>query len=102
MPNTIITTLVLLAMVIIMAASVIFSPKFLTWWDQKLTDRKRVRAHAGKVTCEDPEGCSDVASWRTPNGYFCNWHYEPQSVRRLPNGGKEIWCHVLYHAVRRA
>lgn len=95
-----ITTLVLLAVVLIITASVLRAPKFLTWWDQKMTDHKRRRAHEGKVECEDPEGCDEVATHETPNGYFCDWHFEPQSVKRLENGGKAIWYHVLYHRVK--
>lgn len=95
------TTILVLFVVLISAVGVCISPLFQRWLDQKLTDRKRKRAHAGKVTCEDHEECNSIATWITPNGYFCDWHHEPQMIRYRPDGAREEWAHVLNHAVRR-
>lgn len=101
MSNHFITILVLIAVISIAVASVVFNPKARVWWDQKMTDRKRRRAHDGKVKCEDEEDCDSTATYLTPNGYFCDFHYEPKTVKVLSNGGKEIWAHILYHTQRR-
>ena len=103
MPEPSITILVLIAVVAIVIAYILMSPRFQKWWDQKMTDRKRKRAHEGKVKCESVEEglpCPDLAVRLTPNGYFCEWHWEPMSVRVRDNGAREEWSHVLYYSVR--
>lgn len=70
-------------------------------WDQKQTNRKRQRAHAGKVGCdEEKEACDRTATYLTHNGYFCNEHWE-QNSKYMVNGGYVTWHHKLDHAIRR-
>lgn len=96
MPEVLINCLVLLLVVAITLFSIRSSPRYKRWADQKATDRRRKAAHAGKVKCEDPD-CDDIATRFTPNGYFCEWHWEPMSKK-----GKVTWNHVLYHSIRRS
>ena len=102
MSETFINALVLVAVVAIVISYILISPRGQNTWKQKLTDRKRQRAHEGKITCESTEDgqCTSIAVRETPNGYACEWHWEPMSVKVLPNGGKTIWNHTLNHAIR--
>ena len=100
MPSLTINILVLILVVAIVAASIVASPRFRKWYDQKKTDRRRKQAHAGKVGCESP-GCDKVATRYTPNGYFCEWDYEPMTKQDLGEGKFVTWSHTLQH-VRRA
>ena len=99
MPDYIVVLLVL-AGVLVLLLGLFFTPPVQKWYQQELTDRKRKRAHAGKVQCEDPD-CEDIAIMLTPNGYFCDWHWEPMTKRMVPGGGYVTWNHVLYHHIRR-
>lgn len=99
MPDYFITVLVLV--LVILLVSVLVSPRFKKWVGKKKTGRKHERAHAGKIKCEDPD-CDDIAVAFTPNGYFCDWHFEPMSKKELPGGGYVVWHHDLYHAIRRS
>lgn len=65
---------------------------------QRLTDRKRRRAHAGKIVCEDST-CNRIAVRETPHGYYCSEHWEEKSVRRT-RGGWVTWSHILNHALK--
>ena len=101
MPNSIINLLVLIAVVTITIVAYVISPRYKKHRAQKKADRIRKLAHAGKVTCEAPD-CSDKATRYTPNGYFCEWDYEPMTKRMLPNGKFVTWNHQLYWAIRRS
>ena len=86
----------------IMLGYILVSPKFSSFLGQKRTDRKRRRAHDGKLTCEETSyPCSKIAVRLTPNGYFCEDHWEARSKRMLEGGGHVRWSHILYHSVRR-
>lgn len=68
--------------------------------DQKLSDRKRKRAHAGKVRCEErEEPCQQIAVRVTPNGYFCGEHWQ-QNSQRAGAYATVSWGHVLNHAMK--
>ncbi len=90
--------LVLILVVGILAASIAVSPRFRKWYDQKKTDRQRKQAHAGKLLCESP-GCGETATRTTPNGYFCEWDYEPMTQRDLGGGEFVTWSHRLHHTL---
>lgn len=99
--NDQITLLVLAAVVILAIGIYLVLPSTKRRRDQKRTDRRRKLAHAGKVHCETP-GCEDMATRYTPNGYFCEWDYEPMTKKMMPNGKFVTWNHQLYWAVRRS
>jgi hypothetical protein len=96
MTGTFINTLVLFAVTFILLAALLSAPRIHTAIDQWQAARKRERAHAGKVTCESP-GCNKVATMVTPNGYFCNWDWEPNAAVRRSLGGPVQWGHPLRH-----
>lgn len=76
-----------------------YAKTILLWWDQKQTDRKRQRAHDGKVGCEETtEACNRTATVLTHNGYFCDEHWE-QNSKYMVNGGYVTWHHDLYHVM---
>lgn len=100
MPDLSILLLVLVGVALLLLGLYATWPP-LQWYQQMMTDRKRKRAHAGKVKCEDPD-CDDIAIMLTPNGYFCDWHWEPMSKRVIEGGGYVTWNHNLYHAIRRS
>lgn len=62
--------------------------------------RRRHRAARGLVLCTYQD-CKDAATYVTPNGYYCDWHWEPMSKRRFAHGGYVTWAHKLDHAIRR-
>lgn len=99
-----VTTLIgVLTLLLVLVLIVTYSKSILEWWDQNQTDRKRQRAHDGKVSCEeDTEKCDKIATVLTHNGYFCNDHWEQNSKYWVESGGWVTWHHVLYHAIRRA
>lgn len=99
MPDYFIAVLVLVIAILI--SSVLVSPKFKKWRKQKLAVRRHKLAEAGKIECEDKH-CSDIATRLTPNGFFCEWHWEPMSKRKFLDGGYVIWSYKLSHAVRRS
>lgn len=100
MQNSFNITLVLLLVLGVPLLYFAASPKGRSWFKQWNADRERRRAHAGKLTCEDFD-CSSIATMITPNGYFCEWHWEPNSQQRLPGGGYVTWNHRLRHTTRR-
>lgn len=86
---------------------------------QFYADWRRKRAHAGKVTCqgEDVEKiygdernrirddkvthkCKKIATRVTPNGYFCDDHWEENS-RRYGYYAGISYGHKLNHVVKR-
>lgn len=89
---------------------------------QYLTDRKRRRAHAGKVGCEGSDveriygdernrvlidkithPCKKLATRVTPNGYFCEDHYLENSRRVVSRGnffGQVGYAHKLNYTLR--
>lgn len=93
--------LVLFMVVILLITAYMITPHYKQRRDQRAADKKRKLAHAGKVQCETP-GCEDMATRYTPNGYFCEWDYEPMTKRMLPNGKFVTWNHQLYWAIRRS
>lgn len=89
-------------LLLVLILFVIFSKRILEWWNQKQTDRKRKRAHAGKVQCEETtEPCDRAATTITHNGYFCEIHWEPNSKYHV-NGGWVTWHHQLAHTMKPA
>ena len=62
---------------------------------QLLTNRKRNRAHAGKLTCE-VSGCSKIAGRVTPNGYYCEDHWGANA-----RSDRASWGYRLNHAYKR-
>jgi hypothetical protein len=69
------------------------------------TAHQRKRADKGKVKCYDfaeydgleAVHCKKKATWVTPHGYFCDDHWEINSLDKLSNGGKSRvrWAHQL-------
>lgn len=101
MPHYFIDLLVLILIIALPLAGVLMSPRFKKWYTQKKADRKIKLAHSGKLKCEYSE-CNEIAIRVTPNGYFCEWHWEPMSIRKFLGGGHIIWSYKLSHAVRRS
>lgn len=101
MQNSIINLLVLVVAVALVVAAYLVSPHAKRQREQKKADRIRKLAHAGKVVCEAPD-CEDMATRFTPNGYFCEWDYEPNIKQMLPNGKFVTWNHRLYWSIRRS
>lgn len=93
--------LVLILVVGILTASIVVSPRFRKWYDQQTTDRRRKRAHAGKVMCESPD-CGKTATRSTPNGYFCEWDYEPMTKQVVGDRSYVTWSHPLQYTMRRS
>lgn len=99
-PPDIIMLFSLILAIALLFGGMIKSPKFQKWFKQKKTDRERKRAHAGKLKCQDKD-CEAVAVMVTPSGYFCGWHWEPMSKKRLNGGGYVVWNQPLKHSIRR-
>lgn len=65
----------------------------------------RKLADKGKIKCRHPsyggDGtyklCKNKAGWVTPNGYFCDDHWEINSRRKTADGsrGRVRWAHKL-------
>lgn len=97
-----VTFVVCFALLVIVIFLINYASTLLLMWDQKQTDRKRQRAHDGKVACEETkESCNRTATVVTHNGYFCPEHWEPNS-KYIVNGGYVTWHHVLNHSIRGA
>lgn len=96
-----ISTLVgVITLLLVLLLIVIYAKPLLAWWDQRQTDRKRLRAHEGKVKCEESkEACGKTATYLTHNGYFCNDHAE-QNSKYMVKGGYVTWMHQLHHSIR--
>lgn len=93
--------LVLIAVIAIIALSIVVSPRFRAGWAQRQSEKKLKAAHAGKVRCEE-EGCDSTATRWTPNGFFCEWDYEPHTKRYTSEDKFVTWDHALNHSVRRS
>lgn len=65
--------------------------------DQWRTNRKRRRAEAGKLKCE-AEGCENIATYTTPNGYFCD-DDEGANSKKHSSLGSWQWAHKLPHTL---
>ncbi len=58
-------------------------------------ERRRRRANAGKLTCEDEtESCQNKATYRTPNGYFCDTH-RMENIQKKSLYGSYSWSDLL-------
>ena len=101
MSEPIINALVLIAVIALLLGSLLVSPQFRAYVAQNRADKKRAKAHEGRLRCDDKD-CDFLATYLTPNGYFCDWHWEPMSKREIPGGGFVTWHHVLNHAVHRS
>lgn len=101
MHDYLINLLVLILVVALPTLGVLKSPRFKKWYEQKKADRKRRLANVGLLKCEDKD-CDDIATTVTPNGYFCDFHWEPMSKRKFLGGGYITWHYTLSHAVRRS
>jgi len=74
---------------------------------QSASAHRRRRADKGKVQCQTVVDyddrwrreihCKNKAGWVTPQGYFCDDHWEPRSLLRLKNGSisRVRWAHQL-------
>lgn len=59
--------------------------------------RKQRRADKGKLTCEAPT-CKDVASYQTPNGYYCIDHSTVSDyISRVTTYATVSWRRPLRH-----
>jgi hypothetical protein len=96
-----ITTLVgVITLLLVLVLILAYYKPVLEWWDQRQTDRKRLRAHEGKVKCEEQkEQCDKIAVMLTHNGYFCDEHWEANS-KYMVKGGYVTWSHQLQHSIR--
>lgn len=101
MSDFFVDTMIITLVVALITLLLLYVPTLRAKFKQWKTNQKRIRAHAGKVKCED-ENCSEVSVCLTPNGYFCSFHWEPMSKRMMPGGGYITWHHVLYHAIRKS
>lgn len=101
MPSYSVTVLVLSLVIAILVSYVLASPRFKKWIEQKKANRLRLRAHSGKVLCEDGS-CNSVATRITPNGYFCNDHWGENVKKKLKGGGSVAWDYPLNHTIRRS
>ena len=68
---------------------------------QTVASRQRKRADRGKVQCYnvetfaegvDAQRCKNKAGWVTPHGYYCDEHWEKNSLRE---GTRVRWANAL-------
>lgn len=65
---------------------------------QAMADFRRHRANAGKLKCQARD-CDNIASHRTPNGYFCEvdrWDHSKKFI----DVGTVSWMHPLNHYIK--
>lgn len=99
--NDISTLVGVITLLLVLVLIIAYSKSILEWWNQKQTDRKRLRAHEGKVKCEETkETCDRVAVYLTHNGYFCEIHAEQNSKQHVQGAGYVTWMHQLHHSIR--
>lgn len=69
-------------------------------WQRKRADKGKVKCYnvdVGKTTWDGEERCKNKAGWVTPEGYFCDDHWEVHSRVELRSGARSRthWAHQL-------